>query len=73
MQKPIAKIQNKTKNPTHLTKQSNWIRVHRADPNIKSHMSQQKLIKGRGKKREKKSPKNQSGRQFFIPDRIQPL
>lgn len=49
MQKPIAKIQNKTNN-THLTKQSNWIRVHRANSNIKSHMSQQKVIKGRQKK-----------------------
>lgn len=49
MQKPIAKIQNKTKT-THLTKQSNWIRVHRANSNIKSHMSQQKVIK-EGKKR----------------------
>lgn len=49
MQKPIAKIQNKTKN-IHLTKQSNWIRVHRANLNIKSHTLQQKFIKGRGKK-----------------------
>lgn len=55
MQKPIAKIQKKTRN-IHLTKQSNWIRVHRANSNIKSHMSSKKSLREGGKKG-KKIPK----------------
>lgn len=66
MQKPVAKIQNKTKN-IHLTKQRNWIRVHRANSNIKSHMSQQKIIKGRGKKRVKNPQKtNQADNSLYL-------